>query len=335
MPRKSEAGPIGPPIGMDPRHYKAKQHHRKASASSPQAPPPIGSAPRQASGRLEAGQASTLPKRASKAWLKAMEAVSWDGRDLESLSSFQDDRDIVLAAVRQDWRAIEFASERLQHDRHIMLEAVSQRWGGEALQYAPSHLRGDRDLAATAVKQDGQALQYVSDMLRADREIVLAAITHHGSAMEHASLELRGDRDLVRAAVQLPAGFPALEFISPELQADEDFLQEVVNILPAGLRCVLLRVSMLSGRSCIVVYDFREINFLEDAADDRRNVLLRCARHFGVADEQLDGAELLLGDAIIPQQRRIDKWPGIERGRLNNLQLVLQQSSSAATCSEE
>jgi hypothetical protein len=48
----------------------------------------------------------------------------------------------VLKAVKQNWRALEFANEVLRNDREVVL---------------------------TAVKQDGCALQYSSDELRSDR----------------------------------------------------------------------------------------------------------------------------------------------------------------------
>ena len=50
-------------------------------------------------------------------------------------------RSEVLEAVKQDWRALEYASAALKDDREIVLEAVKQY--GYALEYASAALQHD------------------------------------------------------------------------------------------------------------------------------------------------------------------------------------------------
>ena len=58
------------------------------------------------------------------------------------------DKDIVLAAVNQDWHALKYASPKLRNDRDVVLAAVSQDW--RALFYASPELRNDGDIRIAA-----------------------------------------------------------------------------------------------------------------------------------------------------------------------------------------
>ena len=70
-------------------------------------------------------------------------------------------KEVVLEAVKQDGRALEYASEELRGDKEVVMEAVKQY--GRALEYASEELRGDKEVVMEAVKQNGLALEYASD----------------------------------------------------------------------------------------------------------------------------------------------------------------------------
>ena len=97
-------------------------------------------------------------------------------------------REIVMEAVKQNWRALEYASAELQGDREIVMEAVKQ--DESALQCASVELQGDREIVMEAVKQDGGALEYASAELKGDREIVMEAVAQGPKALQYASDEL-------------------------------------------------------------------------------------------------------------------------------------------------
>jgi hypothetical protein len=66
----------------------------------------------------------------------------------------------------------------LQSDREVVLAAVAQN--GRALEHASAELQGDREVVLAAVAQDGHALKHASAELQGDREVVLAALAHDG-----------------------------------------------------------------------------------------------------------------------------------------------------------
>jgi hypothetical protein len=96
---------------------------------------------------------------------------------------------MMLAAVTsktssKNWSPLELASAELQADREVELAAVAQN--GRALRHASAELKADREVVLAAVAQDGSALQDASAELRADREVVLAAVAQNEGAMIHA-----------------------------------------------------------------------------------------------------------------------------------------------------
>ena len=73
-------------------------------------------------------------------------------------------RRAVVAAVRQDGRALGAASPEFQDDREIVLMALSQV--GTALEFASDRLRHDPEIAAAAISRSPQALHMVPVKIR-------------------------------------------------------------------------------------------------------------------------------------------------------------------------
>ena len=129
----------------------------------------------------------------------ALNAVNKDGYNLYKLKDFQNDKDVVLAAVQQNGFALKYASEELKKDREIVLAAVRQN--GYALEYA-SELKKDREIVLAAVRQNGYALEYASEHLKADRMIVLVAIKNNNmDALQYIPINLR--KEVKQKAIEL------------------------------------------------------------------------------------------------------------------------------------
>jgi hypothetical protein len=110
----------------------------------------------------------------------------------------QNTRSSVIAAVRQNGLALQYASPKLQNNQSVVKTAVSQN--GLALQYASPSQQADSKIAMTAVKQDGMALQYVSSRLANSKSIVMAAVRNNGMALEYASPDMRTEEEVVTTA---------------------------------------------------------------------------------------------------------------------------------------
>lgn len=91
-----------------------------------------------------------------------------------------DDKEIVLAAIKNDGCELAYASKRLRSDRSIVIEAV--RRDPKALKYATPSLLQDATVVAEAVKSDPRMallvdksflkdVDFASELLNANREV--------------------------------------------------------------------------------------------------------------------------------------------------------------------
>eukprot|EP00947_MAST-08B_sp_MAST-8B-sp1_P005531 g5531.t1 len=153
-------------------------------------------------------------------------AVKQDWRALEVADSkYKKDPKVVLAAVTHFGCALQFADEELKKDPKVVLAAVKQN--GHALQYADPKLKKDPVIVLAAVKQHGHALEYADPEWKKDREIVLAAVKQRGTALRYADPELMKDREIVLAAVKQNGH--ALQYADPELKKDREFVLAAVK----------------------------------------------------------------------------------------------------------
>ena len=152
-------------------------------------------------------------------------SVSQNGNLLKFAKEFQDDKEIVLAAVSNTWSSLQYASPRLKADKEVVLIAIAQN--ENALQFASFELRENEELATRAVSTNGMTLEHVADKLKDNEAIVTSAISNNGIALKYASLNLRKNKHIVSLAVS-KNGF-ALHFASDELKDDDEIVRVAVT----------------------------------------------------------------------------------------------------------
>ena len=151
-------------------------------------------------------------------WLEAV-MQDPDGSFLaEAPSSIRDDGEVVLAAVMQNGRALQFASDRLRSDRFVVLQALEE--DSSAFKFAATCLHANRDVMLAAVHRNGLTLESAVRELQGDRELVSAAVCQNGMALRFASEVLQADRKIVSMAVENDCN--ALQFAAKELQSDRE-----------------------------------------------------------------------------------------------------------------
>lgn len=138
--------------------------------------------------------------------------------------AFNNNKELVLEAVKRDGRALKHASLELKGDNVVAQAAVEQ--DGIALEHASNELKKNKKIVLAAVKQGGTALQYASDDLKKDREIVQAAIEQNGAAIKYANKSIIDDA-LVKLA--LPSYGLALQYGSDALKQDSKVVQAAIK----------------------------------------------------------------------------------------------------------
>lgn len=127
-------------------------------------------------------------------------ALQNNGQALQQVPAFKDDKELVLAAVRQQGLALQHASPVLQADVEVVLAAVKQN--GLALRSASRTLRSDDGIILAAVMQNGLALEHARPSTCNGWAITVAAVMQCGSALQFAPSPLKDCIELVLLAVQ-------------------------------------------------------------------------------------------------------------------------------------
>jgi hypothetical protein len=86
-------------------------------------------------------------------------------------------------------------------NKEFVLAAV--RRNGYALQYAHNDLKKDKEIVLASVTEYGYSLYYVHDDFKNDREIVLAAVTQNGNSLEYAHDDLKNDEEFLYEVDQI------------------------------------------------------------------------------------------------------------------------------------
>ena len=123
-------------------------------------------------------------------------AVKSNGLKLAD-SDYTDDKEVVMAAVKNHGYALEFASPSLKQDKEVVMAAV--RNDGSAIQFA-GQLRFDHEFIKTSFKNNMYALFYHHVMN--NKELVLSAVSQMGSMIHHIPRHFFYDRDIICAAVK-------------------------------------------------------------------------------------------------------------------------------------
>ena len=147
----------------------------------------------------------------------------------------RDDKEVVLAAVKQDGNAFEYTSEELKKDKEIFDTAKEALIASGFIEpeLTPKEFLADKELVL-AMLQDSyvyaEILEYVfaEDSLKSDRDVVMAAVQTHDCALDLVDKKFQSDREVVMAALQSDG--TSLQFADEVLRSDREFILEAIEI---------------------------------------------------------------------------------------------------------
>jgi len=229
-------------------------------------------------------------------------AVEHDGRALKDASDeLRADHGVALAAVRERGTALEFAAERLQDDVEVVRAAVQQE--GMALRFASSRLRQDHELVLTSVRQNGEALAHASEALRECRDIALAAVSNDTASIRFVAQHFLADRDFILAAVQKDAA--VLEHAADELLTDHHFVLAAMQTnstalehVPCALRASREFMLEIVRKNCFA------LKFASEELRADHDVVLAALQQDHQAIEYADRERLLQSYGSLPAELR-------------------------------
>ena len=207
-------------------------------------------------------------------------AVKHNGLMLGNASAaLKNDKEVVLAAVTQNSKALRFASDELQQNKEIMLAAVKQQ--SNVLKH--NVLTLDNEFMVAAVKQNGMALEFASAALKNDKKVVLAAVIQNGMALRFASDALQNNEEVVLAAIKQNG--MALKFASNALQNNRELVLEAIKQNGAYLFYAYAFKNNKEVVLAAVTQNGMALRFASDVLQDNKEVVLATVTQNGMALE--------------------------------------------------
>ena len=108
-------------------------------------------------------------------------------------------KEIVLAAVKQNTRAIDHAPKEMLNDKEFMIEAI--HINPLCFPFASEGVRGDKEVVMAAVSKRGGMIIHASKEMKGDKEVVMTAVTNNPKVYLSISDELKADKDVILSVV--------------------------------------------------------------------------------------------------------------------------------------
>ncbi|HCA89191.1 MAG TPA: hypothetical protein DEO98_02360 [Legionellales bacterium] len=215
----------------------------------------------------------------------ALRLVSNNGLLLQYITPEQQNMAMVLAAINQDNRALEFAkipnfneemlaSDLGQQFKEAVIACLESK--GMRLQFVHPLLLRDKQVRLTAVRQDGKALEYIPEKYQ-DIATVLAAIEQNRGAIQWAKIPNFDEKMLAS-----DLGQQFRQAVIACLKIDGSLLGSLLERLPP-----LLRTDM--SVKFAAVYHTKDIRNIFTSAKDEEELAITIASHhpWNLVDEKL------------------------------------------------
>jgi len=126
----------------------------------------------------------------------------------------KNDRDVCVATVKKSYLRLAFMPEGMKRDRVVVLAAIEN--DSRAIRFSDINLQLSEDIALAAVSKDGVVLLMLPDQMRDNKTVVLAAVKNFGSALKNASPRLQKDSEVIYTALKESPS--AIEFVPQKIK---------------------------------------------------------------------------------------------------------------------
>lgn len=125
------------------------------------------------------------------------------------LPIYQDDQEVVLAAITQDINALSYASFKLRSNQEFLNKAIKIDLGAFNFVTSDKNIKNDRNFIATALNSNNKDIiekacnwLFATDNFKDDKDLILAAIKNNGSMLGKAGKEYKSDKEIVLSAIE-------------------------------------------------------------------------------------------------------------------------------------
>lgn len=171
----------------------------------------------------------------------------------------QNDIDIINMVIEKDGNILSQLNKINQDNKEIVLKAIRNR--GEALFYASDRLKDDYDIVLEAIKQNAFSFQYISKRLKRDESLIREALMPNNgesAVLFFLNSDDMSDKNFLVKLIKFKASvFKFLKIVRPELTNDIEFLMAIKDEIEE------LKDSFKEEYESIIMHE-REQNLLKD-----------------------------------------------------------------------
>lgn len=144
--------------------------------------------------------------------------ASKSGSNLKSMPlKFQDDKEIVMNALKDSHYSFEYCSNRLREDIDV-LKVYVKRNNWSNYKDLKDQLYNNKEKLMALCEFSGDLIQWANPQLRNDKELISKSVEYNGLSLMYASYDLRNDKDIASIAVK-QNGY-AIEYVGDDLYND-------------------------------------------------------------------------------------------------------------------
>lgn len=160
------------------------------------------------------------------------QAVRRNGLVLEHADrTIKNNRNVALAAIAQNPRAIGLVGPDLQNNEDFICEVVQQN--GLVLEFMRSQFQNNERIAQAAIAQNLRAIKHVGATLRANPDFMNSVVSRNIEDLQYAGPNLKKSPPFMLRWVL--ANFNAFPFVDPALKNDKEFMSSVIERYPQAI----------------------------------------------------------------------------------------------------
>lgn len=147
---------------------------------------------------------------------------------------YNNDKEIILEAVKQVPLSLQYASDELKNDKNIIFNALENnlisRTNTDIFQYASDQIKNDKEFIIYLIQRNPSfcgIIRYTSDQIRNDRDVMSRLLNDKADWMEFAGEKIKNDKEFILNGIERRPSL--IKYASNELKSNKQFLLDSIK----------------------------------------------------------------------------------------------------------
>ncbi len=116
-----------------------------------------------------------------------VKSFGWGLEHWEVDEELWNNKEVVIAVVKQEGMALKYASDELKNDKDVVIKAIHSN--DEAFKYVSNELRNDKEFIIGVVQQCVKVVQWLPDEVKRDEDFILKLIDKNVYVFDYLDME--------------------------------------------------------------------------------------------------------------------------------------------------